>query len=316
MTRCILLAGRVFSSFLCSGVETGCFTGLSTAIWPNLDACMQSQACMFPRTEDSSATEVIPALIASRWVSWSPPSFDSRWFGKSCYQGPCSSVFDVNSQSTYINTFPQILPVRRLQPLPAVLSERMLGEKQWQHPFERETRKDSLEPQGKRERWILAKIWWSHIFRGFKIKTILSSKGIILEYLCRLMVKRQTTSFHLVGTKHAAPFCKQTDFLKREIAVDHPSLDSSVPLPTCAVHSPTSSSCYPWQPTYPSALQFFSYPPWAYLLLHFCKMPFGSPCFPPVLSLNNNQKKKERIICLLVLLGKHLHIKNKEWTFE
>ena len=58
------------------------------------------------RTEDSSATEVIPALTASQWVSWSPAIlWGSSVFGRSLLSGPCSNVFDRNSQSAYINTF-------------------------------------------------------------------------------------------------------------------------------------------------------------------------------------------------------------------
>lgn len=63
-------------------------TGLSTAIWPNLDACVSWKPGLHVshRTEDSSSTEVIPALIdicgvelVSRHPSGTPRYLGSRY---------------------------------------------------------------------------------------------------------------------------------------------------------------------------------------------------------------------------------------------
>lgn len=259
-------------------------------------------------SRSSSATEVIPALIASRWVSWSPAILrDSSVFGKSLLPGPCSSVFDVNSQSTYINTFLKSFLWGNCNLCPLFCLSACFG---------RKTVTTSLWKRNqKRQSWTtrkkkgnLAKILKSHIFRGFKIKTILSSKGYPGVFMCRLMVKRQTTSFHLVGTKHAAPLCKQTDFLKgSRLRWDHPSLDPQSHCPPVQsipqLHLPATPDNPPiLQPSNSSLIL-----PELYLLLHFAKCPLDPMLSTCPFIKQQPKKKKERIICLLfVLLGKHL----------
>lgn len=94
------------------------------------------------RTEDSSATEVIPALTASRWVSWSPAILrDSSVFGRSLLSGPYSNVFNINSQSAYINTFLKFFLQGVCHLCLLFCLSACFGEEQWQHPLERETRK-------------------------------------------------------------------------------------------------------------------------------------------------------------------------------
>lgn len=79
---------------------------------------------------------------------------DSSVFGRSLLPGPllqhiwCKEPIRLHQHS------PQILLVRRLQPLPAVPYERMLWRKTvTTFPWKR-NRKKSPEPQGKRERWV------------------------------------------------------------------------------------------------------------------------------------------------------------------
>lgn len=65
--------------------------GSITTTWPNTDTL--GAAALGPhvshRTEDSSATEVIPARTASPWVSWSPAILrGSSVFGRSSLLGP------------------------------------------------------------------------------------------------------------------------------------------------------------------------------------------------------------------------------------
>ena len=111
------------------------------------------------RTEDSSATEVIPALIGSRWVSWSPAILrDSSVFGRSLLPGPLLQRIWCKQPIRLHQHFPQILPVRRLQPLPAVLSERVL----WRRtvttsPWKRNQKKRAQNHKEK-EKGELAKI--------------------------------------------------------------------------------------------------------------------------------------------------------------
>lgn len=109
------------------------------------------------RTEDSSATEVIPALIASRWVSWSPAILRTpRYLGGRCYQGPCYSVFDVNSQSAYINTLLKSFLWGDCNLCPLFCMSACFGEKQSQHSLERETRKRESRTTRKKKKvsWL------------------------------------------------------------------------------------------------------------------------------------------------------------------
>lgn len=139
--------------------------------------------------------------------------------------------------------------------------------------------------------------------------------------MCGLMVKRQTTSFHLVETKHAAPLCKQTDFLNR---VDCGGI---IPVQTL---SPTAHLCSPF-PNFIFLLPLtthLSFSPPILLLSSlsftcFCTLQnaLWIPCFPPVLSLNNNQKKKEEErknhLSSLCSVGKTFGIlRIREWTSQ
>lgn len=134
--------------------------------------------------------------------------------------------------------------------------------------------------------------------------------------MCGFMVKRQTTSFYLVGTKHAAPLCKQTDFEQSRLQWDHPSLD---PQSQCSPVQPIPQLRLPATPDNPPLLQPSNSSlifPELYLLLHFAKCPLD-PMLSPVLSLNNNKKKEDRKNHLspLCSVGKTLGIlRIREWT--
>lgn len=106
------------------------------------------------RTEDSSATEVIPAVTASPWVSWAPAILrGSAVFGRSLLLGPLLQRIWYKQLICLQQHLPQIFPARSLQPWLLFCLSMSFGEDQWQHPLERETREKESRTARKKTSW-------------------------------------------------------------------------------------------------------------------------------------------------------------------
>lgn len=156
------LVGRGFlSSFLCSGVETGMFpqawVQLSGQTWMPVygkarPACFPQNWRQLCHRSYSSSNSILVGELVSRHPS------DSLVFGRSLLPGPLFQHIWCKQPIRLHQHFPQILPVRRLQPLPAVLSECMLWRKTVTTSLWKRNQKKTVLNHKEKEKGNLAKI--------------------------------------------------------------------------------------------------------------------------------------------------------------